>query len=139
MEEAFDTGSGTYPSIMGIHNGTIKPSHDVIVNKMCTYPCPGTGGHSEGATFYNSTTGKEIANGTWKGYAVGDYHYIEFDNEFVLHEGFTYNYTIKTGSYPQIIHEHVFNTTLDGEITCTEFIDANGKRYDNWIPAIRLE
>ncbi|NQE44822.1 hypothetical protein C5S31_02205 [ANME-1 cluster archaeon GoMg2] len=124
---------------MGVHNGTIKPSHDVIVNRMYTHPCPGTGGHSEWAAFYNSTTGEEIANGTWGGYAVSDYHYIEFDKEFVLHEGVTYNYTIRTGSYPQIIHEHVFNTTSDGEITCTEFIDANGKRYENWIPAIRLE
>ena len=50
----------------------------------------------------------------------------------------TYNYTIKTGSYPQIIHEHVVNVT-GGKITCTEFIDANGKSYDDWIPAIRLE
>jgi parallel beta-helix repeat protein len=135
----FDTGAGTYPTIMGVHNGTIKPSHDVIVNRMYTYPCPGTGGHSEWAGFYNSTTDEEIANGTWGGYAVSDYHYIEFDKEFVLHERVTYNYTIKTGSYPQIIHEHVFNTTSDGEITCTEFIDANGKRYNDWIPAIRLE
>jgi parallel beta-helix repeat protein len=135
----FDTDEGTYPSIFGTHNGTIKPLHDVIVNKMYTYPCVGTGGHSEWVAFYNSTTGEEIANGTWKGYAVSDYHYIEFDKEFVLRERVTYNYTIRTGSYPQIIHEHVLNTSLDGEITCTEFIDANGKRYENWIPAIRLE
>lgn len=134
----FDTSEGTYPSIMGVHNGTIKPSHDLIVNKMYTYPCVETGGHSERVAFYNSTTGEEIANGTWKGYAVGGYHYIEFDKEFVLHEGITYNYTIKTGSYPQIIHEHVFNTP-DGEITCSSFVDANGKVYDDWIPAIRLE
>lgn len=139
VHPVFDTGAGTYPSIMGVHNGTIKPSHDLIVNRIYTYPCPGTGGHSEWVAFYNSTTGEEIANGTWRGYAVSDYHYIEFDKEFVLHEGVTYNYTIKTGSYPQIIHEHVFNITSDGEITCTRFIDANGKRYENWIPAIRLE
>ncbi len=24
-------------------------------------------------------------------------------------------------------------------ITCTSFVDANGKEYDDWIPAIRLE
>ena len=135
----FDTGEGTYPSIFGTHNGTIKPSHDVIVNKMYTYPCAGTGGHSEWAAFYNSTTGEEIANGTWKGYAGGDYQYIEFENEFVLHEGVPYNYTIKTGSYPQIINAHVFNTMTDGEITCTSFVDANDNVYDDWIPAIRLE
>jgi hypothetical protein len=136
--KVFDTGEGTYPSIFGTHNGTIKPSPDVIVNKMYTYPCPGTGGHAEWVAFYNSTTDEEIANGTWEGYAVGDYHYIKFDKEFVLHEGVTYNYTIKTGSYPQIIHEHVFNTP-DGEITCSSFVDANGKVYADWIPAIRLE
>jgi parallel beta-helix repeat protein len=135
----FDTGEGTYPSIFGTHNGTIKPSHDVNISRMYTYPCPGTGGHSEWAAFYNSTTDEEIANGTWKGYAFGDYQYIEFDKEFVLHEGVTYNYTIKTGSYPQIIHAHVFNTMTDGEITCTSFVDANDNVYDDWIPAIRLE
>ena len=137
--EVFDTGPGTYPSIMGTHNGTIKSAHDVNISKMFTYPCAGTGGHSEWVAFYNSTTGKEIAIGTWKGYSVGDHQYIKFDKEFVLHEGVTYNYTIRTGSYPQIIHEHVFNTASDGEITCTKFVDANGKVYDDWIPAIRLE
>ncbi len=50
----------------------------------------------------------------------------------------TYNYTIRTGPYPQIIHEQNY-TTLDGSyIHCTEFTDANGKKYNNWIPAIRL-
>ena len=139
-ENIFDTGPSeiSYPSIFGIHNGTIKPAHDVNVSKMYTYPCAGTGGHSEWAAFYNSTTGEEIANGTWKGYAVGDYHYIEFDKEFVLREGVTYNYTIKTGSYPQIIHNQTF-TNEYGTITCTKFTDANGKIYTDWIPAIRLE
>jgi len=134
----FDTGpsENPYPSIMGLHNGTIKPALDITVNKMYTYPCAGTGGHSEWVAFYNSTTGKEIANGTWKGYV--NYQYIEFDKEFVLHAGVTYNYTVKTGSYPQIIHEPVFNTS-DGEITCTEFTDANGRIYSDWILAIRLE
>ncbi len=63
----FDTGHGTYPSIMGIHNGTITPNSDKNISKMYTYSCPGTGGHSE---------------------------YVN--------------------------------------------IDANGKKYDDWIPAIRL-
>jgi len=44
---SFDTGTGTYPSIFGTHNGTITPSHDVLADKMYTYPCSGTGGHSE--------------------------------------------------------------------------------------------
>ena len=35
----FDTGHGTYPSIMGTHIGTITPAHDVVnVSKMYTYP-----------------------------------------------------------------------------------------------------
>jgi len=137
----FDTGASAnpYPSIMGTHNGTIKPAHDVNVSKMYTYPCAGTGGHSEWVAFYNSTTGEEIVNGTWKGYAEDDYHYIEFNKDFVLHGGVTYNYTIITGSYPQIIYEYVFNTTSDGEITCSKFVDANGKVYDDWIPAVKLE
>lgn len=56
----------------------------------------------------------------------------------MLEEGKTYNYIIITGSYPQIIHAREFNAT-GGKITCTEFRDTNGKGYDNWIPAIRLE
>ena len=140
-EKIFDTGpsENPYPSIMGVHNGTIKPTYNINVGKMYTYPCEGTGGHSEWVAFYNSITGEEIANGTWKGYTEGNYHWIEFEESFGLHEGVTYNYTIKTGSYPQIIHEPVFNTTSDGEITCTVFIDANGKRHNDWIPAIKLE
>lgn len=44
-----------------------------------------------------------------------------------------------TGSYPQIFHKQN-HTALDGSIiTCTEFIDANGRRYEDWIPTIRLE
>ena len=135
--EVFDTAEGTYPSIMGVHNGTIKPLHDVVVNKMYTYSCPETGGHSDGVAFYNSTTGEEIANGTWKGYAVGDYHYIEFNKEFVLHEEVTYNYTIKTGSYPQIIHKQT-HITSDGIIKCSSVVDVTGKIYKDRIPAIRL-
>jgi len=139
-QKIFDTGpsENPYPSIFGIHNGTIKPAHDITVNKMYTYSCAGTGGHSEWAAFYNSTTGEEIANGTWGGYKEGDYRCIEFNKEFVLHGGVTYNYTITTSSYPQIIHEPIF-TTSDGEITCTKFTDANGRVYYDWIPAIKLE
>jgi hypothetical protein len=28
---------------------------------------------------------------------------------------------------------------IGGAITCTEFVDVNGKRHEGWIPAIRLE
>ena len=136
----FDTDSpeNPYPSIFGTHNGTITPNQPINVSKMYTYPCPGTGGHSEYVAFYNATTGAEIVNGTWNGYqGAGDYHYIEFDMPFILRKNETYNYTIITGSYPQIIHAKTFNASA-GEITCDEFIDANGKRYIDWIPAIRL-
>lgn len=51
----FDTGNGTYPSIFGTHNGTNKPSHGITVNEMYTYPCIGTGGHSEYVRIYNET------------------------------------------------------------------------------------
>jgi len=134
-KKVFDTDAGSYPSIMGTHKGTIKPSHDITVNKMYTYPCAGTGGHSEYVWIYgNGING----SATWKGYQSGDYHYIPFDDSFTLKANVTYNYTIITGSYPQIHHNRTL-TVSDGEITCSEFVDANGKRYDNWIPAIRLE
>jgi len=128
---SFDTGEGSYPSIMGTHNGTIT------IQRMYTYPCTGTGGHSEYAGFYGQN-GTKIGEGHWKGYQSGDYHYITFDAPFTLEIGETYNYTIRTGSYPQIIHNQTL-TTKNGTITCTEFTDANGRRYNNWIPAIRLE
>ena len=132
----FDTDPGTYPSIMGTHIGTVTPVHDANVSKMYTYPCSGTGGHTEYVRIYGN--GVDV-NATWNGYqGAGDYHYIEFSEPFTLEANVTYNYTIKTGSYPQIHH----NRTLivpGGEITCSEFIDANGKGYDDWIPAIRLE
>lgn len=53
--KCLDTGSGTYPSISGTHNGTIKPSQTITVSKLYTYPCSGTGGHSEYARIWNST------------------------------------------------------------------------------------
>lgn len=133
----FDTGTSEnpYQSISGMHNGTIILNHTVVVNGIFTYSCPGTGGHSEYVAFYNATTGEEIANGTWEGYS-GDWHNITFKEPFELQAG-AYNYTIKTGSYPQIIHVKEYNAT-GGKITCREFIDANGNTYCNWIPAIRL-
>jgi hypothetical protein len=138
----FDTCSGTYPSIFGTHNGTITPYHDLNISKIYTYPCPGTGGHSESVAFYNETTGEEIANGTWNGYQ-GDWHNITLHNvtgaPYVrLLKEHKYNYTIRTGSYPQIIHAKSKDVTV-ALINCTEFTDANGKTYTDWIPAIRLE
>ncbi|MEA2032520.1 MAG: C1 family peptidase [Euryarchaeota archaeon] len=132
--EVFDTGSGTYPSISGTHTGTIEPSCNVNVSKMYTYPCVGTGGHTEYVRIYGDVVDE---NKTWSGY-TGDYHNITFDSSFMLEAGKTYNYEIRTGSYPQIIHESSKEVT-GGTIYCTQFTDANGKTYTDWIPAIRLE
>lgn len=132
----FDTGPGTYLSISGRHTGTITPSYNITVSKLYTYPCTGTGGHTEYAAISYSN-GTKIAEAQWNGY-TSDWHNITFDGSFTLYAGTTYNYTIKTGSYPQIIHETLFNAP-GGTITCTEFVDANGKQYGNWIPAIKLE
>ena len=134
-EPTFDTGSGTYPSIFGTHNGTIEPDQDITVHKFYTYPCSGTGGHSEYVKIWNETwSGVEAS---WTGYKGDDWHNISFDEPFILKEGKIYNYTIRTGSYPQIIHAKEFNAPV-GKITCTEFVDANDKVYNDLIPAIRL-
>ena len=83
--------------------------------------------------------GEKIASGTWNGYqGAGDYHYIEFEKSFVLEKDVTYNYSIQTGSYPQIHHTPAL-PTANGWINCTKFTDANGKEYTDWIPAIKLE
>ena len=130
-----DTGAGTHPSISGRHTGTIKPLHDVSnISTMYTYPCAGTGGHSEYVRIFGN--GVDV-NSTWNGYR-GDYHRLTFQEQFTLLADHTYNYTIETGSYPQIHHTTIL-TTPDGEITCVEFVDANGARYANRIPAFRLE
>jgi len=132
----FDTGkpANPYPSIFGTHNGTIMPNQTITVSKLYTYPCEGTGGHTEYVKIYNESG--TLAEGHWNGYA-SDYHNISLAPSITLLKYHEYNYTIITGSYPQIIHEKEFNAT-GGKITCTEFIDANGKRYKDWIPAIRL-
>jgi hypothetical protein len=131
---SFETGEGTYPSIFGVHEGTITPIHSVIADKMHTYPCKGAGGHSDYIRIYNES--RTIAEGHWNGY-IGDYHNISFDTTFILEAGKKYNYTIRTGSYPQIHHTDRLET-YDGVIECTQFVDANGKSHDDWIPAIRL-
>lgn len=126
----FDTEKGTYPSISGVHEGTIKTNQTIIVDKLYTYSCRG---HSE----YVWVQGNGInESASWKGYS-GDWHNISFNKSFTLKEGETYNYRIKTGSYPWIIHATEFNAT-GGTITCNKFIDANGKVYHDWLPAIRL-
>jgi len=132
----FDTDTGTYPSIMGVHNGTISPSSNIYVHKIYTYPCSGTGGHTEYVKIWDENTSWNVT-ATWQGY-TGEWQNITFDSPFTLEAGENYNYTIRTGSYPQIVHEQSKDVT-GGVITCTEFVDVNGKVYNDWIPAIRLE
>ena len=137
INKTFDTGApaNPYPSIFGTHNGTIKPNVTIEVSKLYTYPCAGTGGHTEYARIWNSTLD---VNATWNGY-VGDWHNISFDEPFTLFAEKTYYYEIRTGSYPQIIHSDEWEAKGGrGIINCTSFVDANGKIYANWIPAIRL-
>jgi len=133
----FDTDSpaNPYPSISGTHNGTIKPNVTVEVSKLYTYPCVGTGGHTEYARIWNNS-GLDV-NASWNGY-VDDWYNISFFEPFTLLPNETYNYTICTGSYPQIHHTPAL-LTASGWINSTEFTDANGRRYDDWIPVIKLE
>lgn len=129
----FDTDKGTYPSISGTHSGTINPTTTVTVSTLYTYPCSGTGGHTKYAKIWNESWEVEAY---WEGY-TGDWHTILFNESFPLVKDQTYNCVIVTGSYPQI--HHTDNLSIQsGFITCSEFVDANGKRYDDWIPAIRL-
>jgi hypothetical protein len=130
----FDTGPGTYPSIMGTHEGNFTPKCDITVHQIYTYQCAGTGGHSERVIFRNETGGTEI-DVNWTGYQ-GDYHNITVPDVLLL-KNHVYNYTIITGSYPQIIHNETRANEF-GEMTCSKFMDANGKEYNDWIPAIRL-
>jgi len=51
----FDTGTGTYPSISGTYNGTFTPTQTITVSKLYTYPCAGTGGHSEHVIFWKGS------------------------------------------------------------------------------------
>ena len=132
----FDTEApaNPYPSISGTHNGTITPNKKIEVSMLYTYPCSGTGGHSKYVKIWNNSDWNVTAR--WERYS-GDWRNISFGDSFTLEEGETYNYTIRTGSYPQI-HPTADLSTSCGVITCSEFIDANGKEYNHWIPAIKL-
>ena len=130
----FDTGTGTYPSIAGTHNGTITTNVTIQVSKLYTYPCAGTGGHTEHVIIANESG--IIAEADWDGYQV-DGHTITFDVPFELVANETYSYSIRTGSYPQIIHADS-KVVAGGTITCDTFVDTNGNTYTDWIPAIRF-
>jgi hypothetical protein len=135
-----DTGSGTYPSMSGLHYGSIKPYETINVSQLYTYPCPGTGGHTKAIQLREHN--ELIADGEWDGYQ-GDWQNVTLHAASgapysTLLKDHEYTYTIYTGSYPQIIHKQN-HTTDDGSfINCTSFIDANGKVYYDWIPAIKL-
>ena len=135
----FDTGEGTYPSISGVHSGTIKLNQTITISKLYTYPCKGTGGHTEFIELYENDI--LIVNGTWNGYKSHWHtitlHKVSGASYVTLLKNHTYNYTIRTGSYPQIHHTDNLSTPA-GFITCSEFVDANGKVYTDWIPAIKL-
>jgi len=131
----FDTGrpENPYPSISGKFVGTIKTNTKITAKKLYTYACEGTGGHTEYAIICNKTW---CAYAEWDGYK-GDWMNISFNRTVVLMPYETYNITIVTGSYPQIHHTSSLKTE-NGWINCTEFTDANGNKYDDWIPAIML-
>ncbi|HDS46262.1 MAG TPA: hypothetical protein ENN68_09325 [Methanomicrobia archaeon] len=130
----FDTGPGGYPSIAGTHTGTLRPDQSMLVSRLYTYPCPGTGGHAEYVRIYGN--GLDM-NATWDGYH-DDGHTISFTEPFMLQGGTTYTYELRTGSYPQLISA-TSKTVAGGLITCSSFVDANGNTHGDQIPAIRLE
>jgi len=131
----FDTGSPSnpYPSIAGTHKGTITPNKIIEISKLYTYPYEGTGGHTEYALICNSAW---CAEAKWEGYK-GDWKNITFNTTVALMPYETYDFTIITGSYPQI-HYRKTLPTENGWINRTSFVDANGKVYYDRIPAIRL-
>ena len=134
--EEFDTGapSNPYPSISGIFKGTIKTKVTIEVSKIYTYACECTGGHTKYARIYNDTWSVETL--PWEGYK-GDWKNISFSETFNLYADVEYNITLITGSYPQIHHTRSLETE-NGWINCSEFVDANGNVYNDWIPAIKL-
>ena len=133
--QIFDTGrpDNPYPSISGEFIGTIRTNTKIIATKLYTYACEGTGGHTEYALIYNKTW---CSYAEWVDYR-GDWMNISFNRTVVLMPYETYNITIVTGSYPQIHHTSSLKTE-NGWINCTEFTDANGNKYNDWIPAIML-
>ena len=135
----FDTGApeNTYPSISGTHNGTITPNKIIEVSKIYTYPCEGTDGHTEYARIYYDSWSIETL--PCEGYG-GDWHNLSFIEPFKLYANVEYKFTIRTGSYPQIHHNKTLQTQNGwiNWINCTSFVDANGRKYNDWIPAIKL-
>jgi len=105
----------------------------MTIQKVYIYPCPGTGGHTEYVWIHGNGLNESAS---WSGYS-GDWHNVTFSEFLSLESGKTYNYTVVTGSYPLIHHTEELEVA-SGIIRCTEFVDANGNVYNDWIPAIRL-
>jgi len=63
----FGTGQGTYPSIMGVHEGNFTPTCNITVQQIYTYPCVGTGGHSERVIFCDYITEEPKIDVNWSG------------------------------------------------------------------------
>jgi len=125
---------GTYPSIAGVHRGTMIPSANINVSYMEIRACEGTGGHAK----YVHIIGENVnSSAVWRGYNSSEFHTLIFDVPFTLEEGKMYTYEIKTGSYPQIIHQNSIKVPA-GTINCTEFVDVNGKVYMVGIPSVTL-
>ena len=137
ITKVFDTGSPSnpYPSIAGTHNGTITPNKIIEVSKLYTYPCTGTGGHTEYARIYNDSWSIETL--PWEGYG-GDWHNLSFNESFKLYADVEYKFALITGSYPRI-HHNISLLTPNGWINCSSFGDENGRVYYDWIPAIKLK
>lgn len=133
----FDTGRGSYPSIAGRHNGTIMPYSTLTVSRLYTYPCSGTAGHAEYARLATENGSWSVESVPWPGYS-GEWHYLYFPQPVTLHANVTYHYTLRTASYPELVHLPL-KETAQGTITCSEFVDANGNTRSGWIPAVRLE
>jgi hypothetical protein len=131
-----DTGlpEKPYPSIAGIHRGTIEVTTNMTINAISTYPCTGTGGHTEYARIYGNELNRSAS---WQGYQ-DNWRNLTFDEPFTLEKGKPYSYEIKTGSYPQLHHQAELQVAGSGIIRCTSFTDVNGKEYDKAIPAFRL-
>ena len=105
----------------------------IMLRGDAIYPCEGTGGHTEYALIWNETW---CAEASWKGYE-DDWMNISFNKTVILMPYETYNIMMKTGSYPQIHHTNELETDV-GKIRCVEFVDVNGRRYKDWIPAFKL-
>jgi hypothetical protein len=136
LTRVFDTGPGGYPSIAGRHTGTITLNRSMLVHRLFMYPCPGTGGRAISVQIGNATWNVTAAGND---YSSGDWQNITFNEPLVLRGNETYHYTIVTDSYPQLITGQTTMTVAGGTMTCTKFVDANGQRHEDLMPAIRLE